>query len=194
MKIDDAIAQYRGICNISDTPPFYQITSQLIENGYDSSFENDSYFDALCLTHVMLCRTFVGASILTGSGASKFWEALRNPLEDCLARLKIVKGKIRMVTLDAKDDLSYLKSLKSKFPETFEMVNASSASRLGHFIVCDGRMVRLEETHPPLDSEIADDSMVKAKVNFNDALGASHCDKFFNNIWDRLVTSPKKSP
>ena len=186
MKIDDAIVQYRGICEVSEAPPFYQITSQLIESGHDESFENDSYFDALCLTHVMLQRTFVGASVLTGSGASKFWSALSSPLEKCLTRLSLVGGKFRMIALNVKDDLNYFKSLKEKFPNTFELVTAKASSDVTHFIICDSRMVRVEELHPPLDTEDASDDLVKAKVNFNDPLGSKHHGSFFEAVWSKL--------
>lgn len=192
MKIDDAISQYKTACEVSGEPPFYQITSQLIETGHDESFENDSYFDALCLTHVMLRRTFIGASVLTGSGASKFWSALSKPLEDCLARLSTVGGKFRIITLNVKDDLEYLKSLKNKFPNTFEIISAKASPDVTHFVICDSRMVRVEELHPPLDDANANDEMVKAKVNFNDPARAKHHGRFFENVWSKL--NPKPAP
>jgi len=98
-----------------------------------------------------------------------------------------------MIILNSQDNLEYLKSLIEKFPQTFEMTTCTSTSDVNHFIVCDSRMIRIEELHPPLDTSDATDEMVKAKVNFNDPLRAKHHMGLFDAIWQAL-TAPKVVP
>ncbi|PTX95087.1 hypothetical protein DB345_12380 [Spartobacteria bacterium LR76] len=187
-KISDALREYREACELSDTPPFHELVAALIDRGYDQDFKNDSFFDALCLTHTMLLTSLTSVKILTGSGGN-FWSALDRPFAAAAENLRKTGGKIQMIVINATPDCAKaLASMKSRFGEVFEYVLAKSASNISHFIVCDSRMIRIEEPHPPIDLDSSAD-VIKAKVNFRAPLIAKQQEKLFDSVWGRLQSS-----
>lgn len=192
MLIKDATNQYNSACAAAEgQPPFEDLLRQLIDSGYSENFENDSYFDALWLTHHMLKRSHRQISMLTGSAGDGFYSTLAAPFEDAMQRIQATNGKVRMVILNQKGDVpSFLSEMKRKFAGAFDYVLAQTTAPIGHFIVCDSRMVRIEEPHDDITQD-SPASLIKAKVNFNAPTQAAIKESFFNTVWQRLKNEPK---
>lgn len=187
MTIKDAIDEYQEACNKNDNPPLSEIISALIERGYDQPFQNDSYLDALCLTHVMVERTFSSMRVLTGGGGSVgFWRTLADPFKEAAARLKKLRGSIQFIIINPKQGCKdAFEEIKTEFPTVFDFVLAESSTPISHFMVCDSRMVRVEESHDPITEKSPADC-IKAQVNFKSSDLAQRYEGLFNGLWNRL--------
>ena len=187
MTIKDAIDEYEEACSKNTTPPLSEIISALIERGYDQPFQNDSYLDALCLTHVMVNRTFSSMRVLTGGGGSVgFWKTLTTPFKDAACRLEKLNGSIQFIVLNPKAECqAAFDEIKSEHPKVFDFVLANSTNSISHFMVCDSRMVRLEQPHDPI-VETSPADCIKAQVTFKSPGLAERYEGLFTSLWQRL--------
>jgi hypothetical protein len=196
MDIAAARARYMEAC-LADNgkAPFEDLVGSLIETGYDKSFNNDSYFDALWLTHHMLNRTYNNFSMITGAGGDNFLSALEQPFEDALERIKSTGGKARLIILNHEKagGLCFLNKMVAKHKGAFAFALGASTRLIRHFVVCDRKMARIEEPHEEL-TEASPASVIRAKVNFNDPQTAAIYDSFFSTVWERLKLSRPSSP
>ena len=185
MNIAQAVKEYQDACGDKDNPPFYGILLQLIERAYEEPLNNDSYFDALCLTHVMLDRSLFDVCILTGGGAEAFCNTLQRPFLAAAERLKQLGGKIRMIILNHDMPVQFLDEAKKKYPDVFDFILAKGPSGVRHFMVCDSRMLRLEEAHEKI-SIVSLASTIHAQVYFNNPQLAKNQHALFDAVWDRF--------
>ena len=188
MLIPEATRKYLDACSANNgQPPFEDLVGTLIESGYSQNFSNDSYFDALWLTHHMLNRSSKGICVLTGSAGDGFYATLKGPFEAALERIRNTKGQVRMVILNQKGNVpAFLEEMRKKFDGVFHYVLGQTTSAINHFVVCDSRMVRVEDIHADVD-ENSLATAIRAKVNFNDPMLASLKEKFFNAVWQQLA-------
>ena len=185
MNIAQAVKEYQDACGIKDNPPFYGIVLQLIERAYGEALNNDSYFDALCLTHVMLDRSLSDVCILTGGGAEGFCSTLQRPFLAAAERLKQLGGKIRMIILNHDTPVQFLEDAKVKYDGVFDFILAKAPAGVRHFMVCDDRMLRLEDAHDPICNESLA-STIHAQVYFNNPQLAKNQKSLFDGIWERI--------
>lgn len=186
-SISQAITEYQDACQHTENPPFYDIVTALIERGYGEDFSNDSFFDALCLTHTMLMTSYSDVRILTGGGGSSFWKTLEKPFSFAVENLQKTGGKIRMIVLDPSTPCrEVLAELKKLFGDSFEYVMATTKEKINHFVVCDSRMIRIEEPHTPITDE-SPDTLIKAKVNFRAPEQAKRQERLFDSFWEQLA-------
>lgn len=187
MTIRDAIDEYVEACEKNSHPPLSELISALIERGYEKSFSNDSYLDALCLTHVMVERTVSTMRVLTGGGGSVgFWKTLAKPFNEAAARLAKIGGCIQFIVINPIAECGEVfAEIKKKYPGVFDFVLANSATPISHFMICDSRMVRVEEPHEPITLNNPADC-IKATVTFKSAELAERYENLFSSLWDRL--------
>lgn len=178
-------AQERYVETKEATSGFRELIGLLINSGFTHPFSNDSYLDALNLTEVMLSHTNSDLLFLTGSGADGFLTHLTEPFRGALKRIENCKGQARIVILgDPMPSVpSALQKFQSEFSTSLKVATAKPLARLQHFIVCDSKIVRVEEYHEPLNnSSMA--SEIKAKVHFNNPSLANMLRTVFDGIWN----------
>lgn len=172
-----------------------EMINVMITNNIKTQFENDSYFDALMLTEVMLDRSKRSVELLTGSGCEKFLTTLKRSFAAVVARLNTTGGKVRIILFSSKIP-DVVSELKAEYPEALEIRLARLAdgakSPLGHFFVCDSKMARVEEPHGELTAETPANA-IKAKVYFNDPARGQLLESRFNTYWE-IVSPPVLAP
>lgn len=181
-KYDDAVEKAGG------NPPFEDLVGQLIDSGYNQEFDNDSYFDALWLTHHMLNRTYKSIDVLTGGAGEVFFEKLGIVLSNALERVRKNGGRARIVFLNPPSpyQVSIFNQLSLQFPGVFSYKTAKANGPISHFFICDQKMVRIERPHSELTGD-SSASEVCAKVNFNDPMLAEIKSRLFEKIWQKLA-------
>ena len=132
-------------------------------------------------------RSFRSISILTGGGGDDFLSALSEPFESALKRISGSGGTARLIMLNSKrTEFKFLDEMVKKYASVFSYVLGVTRGLIGHFIVCDSRMIRVEEPHGEL-TEASLASVIKARVNFNDHVTAKSQEQLFEAIWDKLT-------
>jgi hypothetical protein len=86
---------------------------------------------------------------------------------------------------------SALSGLAKKYGKTFQIALAKPVKPLQHFIVCDSKIIRIENCHPDLNCESGAHE-VKAEVNFNDLARGNMLEIFFDSVWSVLNPSAKQ--
>lgn len=187
MTIRDAIEEYEEACRKNASPPLGEIISTLIDRGYDQPFQNDSYLDALCLTHMMVERTVSSMRVLTGGGGSVgFWKTLAAPFREAATRMARINGNIQFIVINpAEGCKEAFDHLKTEFPGVFDFVLAHASNPMSHFVICDSRMVRLEQPHEAITADSRADC-IKAQVTFRSPDLAARYETLFASLWNRL--------
>lgn len=184
MNISDSIEAYRSMRKYGYTA-LQKVVDQMIERGVPTDFENNCYHDALGLAEVMFKRSHYHIRILTGDSEGMFLNTLLQPLSEAAIRIQENGGSIFVIVLgDALPD-----SLRA-LANVSRCVRVSRASQTGavrHFIVCDGKMARLEEEHVKLTPFTPADA-VKAKVFFNEPEIARVLENKFDSMWNTVQT------
>jgi hypothetical protein len=186
VTIQDAINAYKG--HNAEAEGYRSLVTFLIDSGFDQPFKNDSYYDALILTEAMLNRANHSIKLLTGPACDGFYCAISDYFTQALERIQRAGGQVKMIILGD----SYpkgLTELASKFAGTFEIALAKPFKDLQHFIVCDSKIVRIENIHGKLDGQSSAHE-IKADVNFNDPAKGKMLETFFESIWS--VVNPNK--
>ena len=187
--VGDAQEQFRN--STEQTTGYRDLITLLIDTGFDKPFQNDSYFDALVLTDVMFRRSKQSVEILTGPALDGFLCELKESFIELLKRLKEVGGKVRIIVLcDKKPEQLKTLELMRQFPDTLNIAFGTQTKPLQHFIVCDSRIVRVENIHEPITKSTRADE-IKAEVYFNDPQKARTLKTFFNAVWTTL--KPEKA-
>lgn len=180
--IGDAKRRYRE--SAGDAAGYRDLISLLIDSGFRQTLRNDSYFDALVLTEVMYNRTKQSIRSLTGKGGEGFICELMNPFTRALERIHARGGTVKLIVLGDEQPQA-LCELAKRFSGTLRIAVAKPLSRLQHFIICDSRIVRLEDYHGELsDSTSAHE--IKAEVFFNNSEKARMLESFFEAIWSSV--------
>jgi hypothetical protein len=185
MTIKDTIALYREKGRDSVSPTLRALVDQMIATGARTEFKNDSYADALYLTDTMFDQSQVSIRILTGAGGGEFLHALEKSFTEALERLKAIGSEARVIILDTDKIDDWLVSMQEKF-NNFKIARGRTISPVKHVIVCDSRMARLEEIHPPLVPETPVES-IKATVFFNEPSKAKVYEDYFDSVWNNVA-------
>lgn len=183
MTVAEAKKRFRE--SREQTSGFRKLTQLLIHSRFTEPFYNDSYLDALVLTEAMFEASNESICILCGKAGDGFISDLAPVFEAALERIKMSGGLVRVILLD-NGHAKTLTALMERFPETLRIASASSTKEINHFIVCDGRMLRIEEIHAPLTEQSRADE-VKARVYFNNPSRANMMTATFNTIWNVIV-------
>ena len=181
MTIADAIARYTAQGTDTISPAFQSLVNRMIDSNEQTEFANDSYLDALYLTDVMFGRSKATIRLLTGPGLDQFLTAIKESFLGALKRFKIGGGVINIILLHTELP-AWLEQIKTEYESVLGICLAYSTKPIKHFIVCDSKMARLEEIHPP----ITPDSLateIKARVYFNEPEKATVFEQRFDAIW-----------
>jgi hypothetical protein len=179
MTIADAQRVYRDYGD--DLEEFYvSLYSTLIADRGSVELQNSNYLHALQLTSLMLRNTTKKFRMLGGSTTDSFISVLKDEFRHMLTRLKELGGTARIIALNSESDRDVVTSLAKEFP---------AEEKIGHFIVADS-MVRIEEPHVKLTSNILANS-VKAKVIFNNQSQAAQYADQFDSLWRMLTPALK---
>lgn len=165
---------------------FRQAVEAMLRDGFEGSFSNDCYSDALVLTQKMLNRTRKSLRVLSGSEGDSFFRLLERHLLEALNRIRDAGGKAQFVFIE-EDGQDFtmpetLKKLETEFEGVVELYTAHSDRLLAHFMIADENMIRVEDKHGklrPTDPETA----IKAKVYFDEPQVA----KGYINLFDKIV-------
>jgi len=183
-----AIERFKRGGEDSIYPGYRELVTTMIDNGIKSDFENDSYLDALFLTHLMFSRAQNSIKLFTGNNGDEFLKVLNRPFENALERIKKAGGSVKIILLSAALP-NWLGDLKAKYPETLDVVLAKALQPVKHFILCDSKMARLEEPHGEL-TPTTPATTIKAKVYFNDTAKCKDLEGVFQAMWSILRPKP----
>lgn len=167
----------------------------VLEKGETIKLENDCYPDALEYTEAMLFHTKKSINILTGCGCGGFYATLLAHLTSALQRVHDANGSARMIVMGANYP-EWLLALAHEFSGTFALARLNTDQKLQHFIVCDSKIVRLEQLHGKLSPESPADA-IKAEVVFNEPKMGANLENRFDEIWNQSEVTkldPTKKP
>lgn len=188
MTIDEALSQYKTSAEGFDSSALREVINQLIDDNVKTDFENDSYLDALILTDVMFRRSNSSVRLLTGPGLDGFLGALQSTFVKTLERLSKSGGTVKILLL-SKDIPAWLSDLSEKFKNTVTIRRATATKPINHFIVCDSKMSRQEDVHPPITGA-SDVTAIKARVSFNETGKAEVLENHFDAMWKTVESFP----
>jgi hypothetical protein len=187
MTVKEAVMLYQ-VRSEEKSSALRQAVNVTIDNKIRTDFNNDSYADALVLTEIMLCRTHHRLCVFTGDNEGGFFRTLKKFLEKALDRIEANNGVARFIVL-SKELPSCLIELLAKFPQTLQVMRASTDGKVHHFIVSDSTMARMEEPHDPLtDNSLADE--IKAKVFYNEPAVSKYLETQFDSMWNVVKEFP----
>jgi methyl coenzyme M reductase subunit D len=134
----------------------------------------------------MFQRTNQKLTILTGSNADQFLDALHVSFEKALERIRKTSGIARMIILDNEIPKT-VSTLASRFAPLVQIRRGilKPGAKINHIIACDSTMIRVEEHHEPLTLD-SDADAVKAKVFFDNAEEVKARLGFFDAAWELL--------
>ncbi len=187
MTIEEATKHYidEGEAIYSDDA---SMVSMIQSTGCEGALKNSNYVHALRLTGLMYDATNTSIRIVTGAGCDGFIKTLRDKFIAMLTRLKENRGMARVIIVDTKEEeVDLLKQFEQQFQGTIEVKHGKSApdAKVEHRIVCDGRMLRKEEYHAPVNKKTKA-SDIKAKVYFHNKSKAASAEDNFDIIWKKL--------
>lgn len=191
MTVKQAQEEYFKCGEIAVHKGYRDLIKDLVANGYKEDIKNDSYFDALFLTDIMLDHTSKTVRMLTGMRSGDFVSTLMNRFVSTLERLKINGGFFKMILISEKIP-DVLESLREKFPGVLSVSLAHAKKPLRHFIVCDTHMARIEELHETLTPETLA-SAIRAQVYFNGRERAQLVEGHFDALWAILNNKSKSA-
>ncbi len=169
---------------------FRNAVDAMLRDGFEGSFSNDCYSDALVLTQKMLSRLTHSLRVLSGCECDSFFRLLEKPLKEALERIRRNGGKARFVlvndTLEISTRATTLLKLANEFPDVLELSQAVSAHPISHFMVADENMLRVEEKHDKLTSASLE-TAIKAKVFFDEKRIAKGYIELFEKVWTNLA-------
>ncbi|HTX20584.1 MAG TPA: hypothetical protein VMD27_01815 [Candidatus Aquilonibacter sp.] len=194
MTIAQAISNYKAKA-ANQSHCLNDVVGAVIEKGETIKLENDCYPDALDYTETMLFHTHKSINIVTGRGCGGFYAALLGHLTNALQRVQNAKGSARMI-VTASDYPEWLVALAHEFTGIFTLARLKAKERLQHFIVCDSKIVRLEQLHDELGPESPADA-IKAEVVFNEPKMGGELEARFEEFWKQsevIQLDPAKKP
>jgi hypothetical protein len=186
LTIAQAISNYKSKA-ANQSHCLKDLVGAVIEKGETINLENDCYPDALEYTETMLFHTHKSINIVTGRGCGGFYATLLGHLTNALQRVRAANGSARMIVVSS-DYPEWLAALAHEFAGTFTLARLKAKEKLQHFIVCDSKIVRLEELHDELNSESPADA-IKAKVIFNEPTVGSQLESRFEEFWKQSEVS-----
>ena len=195
MTIAQAISNYKAQA-AKQTHCLKDVVGAVIAKGEIIKLKNDCYPDALEYTETMFFHTHKSINIVTGSGCGGFYATLLGHLTNALQRVRDAKGSARMIVA-APDYPEWLEVLAQEFAGTFTLARLNTSETLQHFIVCDSKIVRVENVHGKLTPDSPADA-IKAEVVFNEPDKGRELEQRFAVLWgqseinhaDRKTTAP----
>ena len=147
---------------------------------------NDTYTHALFLTDWIFRSTKSSLRMLSGPTIDGFLETTYESFIGALHRIK-AKGNVARLIIAGPNMPKVVGSIQNEFPGYLEAITADPADpeSVGHFIVCDTRMVREEKAHPLLNDSMNID-VIKATVYINNKDRAKAVTRKFDEIWEFL--------
>ena len=195
ITIGDVIRDYDALKSCVAGDALRNLVESAIYTSADGGFiQNDTYFHALFLTEMMLERTNKSLRIFCGRDVARFLNTIRDTFFKCCERIKNSNGKIRIISKvcsdsDKKNSLDNLKRLANEVRNSFSgidikgVVQKANSSDENHYIVCDSKMLRVEEIHKPLTDNMPA-SNIKAKVFFNNIGLAASFEADFDSLYE----------
>lgn len=183
--------EYERLGEMSVHAGFRNAVEAMLENGFEGSFANDCYSDALVLTQKMLERTDHNLRVLSGGEADAFFKLLKTPLRACLERVRANNGTVRIIVVhEGAEEMpspGFLSELAKEFNGVLEVVSACSQTQVSHFMVADDNMLRVEEKHGKLTLDSPEDA-IRAKVFFDEKPVASGYIDIFDKVWTNFLS------
>lgn len=146
---------------------------------------NSDYLHALYLTDLMFQGTTRNICMFNGSGKDGWLDVLKDTLRNTIHRIKENRGLMRAVFIGKKVPQAIVDLAEEFGEETVRYTTLDSDVPLKHFITCDGSMLRMEEVHEPLTSDMQGDT-IKAQVYLSNTAMTNTVDKYFDSIWGSL--------
>jgi len=164
-----------------------QLAEMAIDHELPELIENHCYADALFLTDLMFQHSKKSIDILTGNCGGEFLRTLSKNFTDAIGRIAARGGMVRVIQLNPTAKAEFFPELRKKYPGTFEFRFGSSKTEIKHRIVCDQKMVRLEDIHGEI-KEKTDPNTINANVWFKNTVEAKKHSAYFEAVWNRLKT------
>jgi hypothetical protein len=186
--IADAIARYESGEMSSQFGGIQTLVNKTIEHGSDDSIPNYSYLEALFLTELMLRNANHKINIVTGCACDRFYSTLFVHLTDAIKRVNKNGGDAKIL-IESDTCPKWMEALAGEFEDSFQ-IGFKPDGKLAHFIVCDSKIVRLEEPHGKLSLASAANE-IKAKVFFSNPEEGSKLEISFQELWsDVKINKP----
>jgi hypothetical protein len=183
LGIEDVIKAYREKRSEAVHPDFRNLVEALRKSGYSGEISNHDYLDALFLTDLMFKDTRQTLRILCGSAVNDFIEVLNDSFESALKKIMVNSGQAKVILFSNSVPM-VIKQFQEKY-NILKVFLARSPKPMKHFIVCDSRMLRLEEIHEPLKSNTPSNA-VNAAVYFNNGPKSRLAENMFESVWQYL--------
>ena len=130
--------------------------------------------------------------IFTGDFFESFVEPLKDTLSIVLKHFeKRTNSFIHIILLNSQKTKQTKEFLDTFANKNIKLVGATYNAKkwpIGHFMCVDSNIYRIEQPHPELTPE-SDESVIKAKVCFNDADTTKAYINIFDSIWNKLTNS-----
>lgn len=195
--IAEAKGLYRKYGSSLVSKDYKYVINGLLRLDFPGEIPNYDYVHALFLADLMFQNTSKSLRMITGAYGKDFLADLESSFLGALERISRNRGFVHMIALGGDSRLA-LQPLQDKFRGTLRIfiANLKKNEELNHTIICDNRMLRVEEPH----SEIVDNMSVediKASVFFNNPGKAKVASEAFDSMWrslNRMKKQPAKHP
>jgi len=192
--IAQAISNYKAKALTRDAC-VNELVSAVVEQDAKITLPNHCYEHALEYTERMLSNTHQSINILTGDGQGSFYGTLIDHLIEALERIRASGGTAKMIVLSSAYP-AWLEALAQEFPNTLALARLNATEPMEHFIVCDSKIVRLEQIHGELGPDSPADS-IKATVTFNELDKGRELEQRFEALWKQSevnTVEPNRKP
>ena len=138
---------------------------------------------------MMFERTSKTLRVFCGKDIALFLETIGKSFYDCCERIRNNGGSIRIVSQvsnkDKKDTHSKLSEFAKKIRSEFQGIDlqgkvTEADEDTNHYIVCDSKMLRIEDLHKPLTKDTLANN-IKAKVYFDNPGLAKDYEDFYDS-------------
>lgn len=151
----------------------------------DEPIPNSDYLHALYLNELMFNASRRTVRMLNGPSKDGWMKVLFASIEAMLKRIKNAgKGKVRAIIFGDEEPKT-LTVLKRSYGDILKCLVIDSDVQLRHFIVCDSRMLRLEDLHDPLNIDM-DTRCINAEVYLDNPVRAKAAEDYFDALWAGL--------
>ena len=159
------------------TEEYAEIVRDIAERDLPMEIPNRHIDHAAVLENEILRLTARRVLIVTGTFPELIYEKIKNQFVAALRREVLVE----IILADATAPVAELHELIRKFPN-LQVHRWCPAQRrdINHFMVSDGKRMRLEDIHPQQDFKT--NPSIKAKASFNDEESAASLDEAFKNL------------
>lgn len=171
-----------------------QLLGEVIDRDESQApIKNDSYADALELTHFIFSRTKKSLRILTGTYCGDFLHTLEESFSQAVKNIALLGETVKLILVGIDQDpqksyvLQDLEKLNTSFKDNIEIKTAyvDKKDAIKHLIIADDKMVRVEEPHDQLNERSSADK-IRADVYLNNETINKIKKSYFDKIWNLL--------